>query len=260
MRRVDAPKILLVSLTWAVAALILLTLASLVLTQPLGGLARALASREMLYALAFTLVSSLLSTVLVMAVAIPVAYTLSRVHFRGSRLVRTLLYLPMALPQIVLGLCLLVLLGAPPVTQALRALGIEFVFTRAGVVLAQFFTAFPYALRVLKAAFDAIEPRLEFVSRTLGCSRPATFLRVTLPLAKKGILASASIAFARCAGAFGSVLVLAGGMPMSTETLPIAIHLNLSYANMEMAAAAGLLLILLSSAGIYAVEAMEGRP
>ncbi|MFO8008870.1 MAG: ABC transporter permease [Candidatus Brocadiia bacterium] len=260
MRRVDGPKLLLLFLTWAMAAIVVFALGSIVLTPSPAGLVKALLSREMAYALTFTVATALLSTALVMVLVIPVAYTLSRVRFRGSRLVRTVLYLPMALPQIVLGLCLLLLFGAPPVAQALRALGVEVVFTRAGVVVAQTFIAFPYALRVLKATFDSIDPRLEFVSRSLGCSRLETFRRVSLPLARTGLLASGAIAFARCVGAFGSVLVLAGGMRMNTETLPIAIHLSLAYGNLEMAMAAGLLLIVLSSIGIYSVELMGGRP
>jgi len=260
MRRVSLARVLLVGAAWAMAATILVALASLVLTPSWTRLLGALRSAEIAYALAFTLVSSALSTALVMLFAVPIGYTLSRVRFAGDRLVRTLLYLPMALPQIVLGLCLLLLFGAAPLAQALHALRIDLVFTRTGVVVAQFFTAFPYAVRVLKSTFDAIDPRLEFVSRSLGCSRLETFRRVSLPLARTGLLASVSIAFARCAGAFGSVLVLAGGMRMHTETLPVAIHLNLSYGNLEMAVAAGLLLVLLSSVGIYAVEMMEARP
>jgi molybdate transport system permease protein len=260
MRRLDPVKFLLVGITCIIAAAILFALCSLFFVSSWRGLLSALGTRETAYALTFTLVSSLLSGTLVMLAAVPVAYTLSRVRFPGSRLVRTLLYVPMALPQIVLGLCLLLLLGAAPVADLLEALGIELVFTRAGVVVAQFFTAFPYALRVLKSTFDGIDPRLEFVSRSLGCSRLRTFWRVSLPMARTGLLASGSIAFARCAGAFGSVLVLAGGVRMHTETLPIALHLNLSYGNLDMAVAAGLLLVLLSSVGIYAMEMMEARP
>jgi molybdate transport system permease protein len=253
-------KLLLVGIACAMAAAILFAVCSLFFTSSVSGLLGALGTRETAYALVFTLVTSLLSAALVMLFAVPIGYTLSRVQFPGSRLVRTLLYLPMALPQIVLGLCLLLLLGSAPVAELLRALRIDLVFTPAGVVVAQFFTAFPYALRVMKSTFDGIDPRLEFVSRSLGCSRSRTVWRVSLPMARRGLLASGSIAFARCAGAFGSVLVLAGGVRMRTETLPIALHLNLSYGDLDMAVAAGLLLVLLSSVGIYAVELMEGRP
>ena len=259
MRRVDPFKLLLVGVACAAAGAVVVLSASLVLAPSGSGLVSALGSREMVYALTFTVATSLVSSTLVMLVALPVAYGLSRVPFPGSRLVRTILYLPIALPQIVLGLCLLLLFSNHAVAATLRAVGVEFVFTRAGVVAAQFFTAFPYAVRVLKSTFDGIDPRLEFVSRSLGCSRLCTLWRVSLPLAKGGTLAAASISFARCVGAFGSVLVLAGGMRMYTETLPVALYLNLSYGNLEMAVAAGLLLVLLSSVGIYAVEAMEAR-
>ena len=250
----------LVALACLFALVFALAIGWLVLRAAGPGLVSALTSPEMRHALWLTVWTSLLSGMLVMSFAIPVGYGLSRVRFHGSRLVRTVLYLPIALPQIVLGLCLLLLFSSWPATALLRPLGIELLFTWQGVVVAQFFTAFPYAVRVLKSTFDSIDPRLEFVSRSLGHSPIGTAWRVSLPLARGGILAAGAIAFARCAGAFGSVLVLAGGMRMRTETLPIALYLNLSCGDMDAAIAAGLLLVLMSSVGIYAIERMEAKP
>ena len=90
----------------------------------------------------------------------------------------------MAFPELVLGLCLLLLFGNSFVGNFLESIGMKFVFTKQGVVAAQVFTALPYASRIMKSTFDYINPRLEFVSRSLGYSMFETFIRVSLPLAK----------------------------------------------------------------------------
>lgn len=126
-----------------------------------------------------------------------------------------------------------------------------------GVVSAQFFTALPYAIRIMKSTFDYINPRMEFVSRSLGYGPGETFLRVSLPMARSGILAAAVIAFARCIGTFGTVLILAGGSYMKTETLPIALYLNISYGNMGMALTSGLVLVAVSFIAIFIFEKTE---
>lgn len=258
MPKIDPAKFLIVGAILAMAALIVLAVASLGLTVPWHGLLAALRSGEMRYALGFTAITSAVSTALVILAAIPTAYGFARLRFPGKRVVQSIIYLPGAFPQIVLGLCLLLFFSHPAPMAVLGPLGIDLVFTKAGVVAAQFFTAFPAAVQVLKSTFDHIDPKLEFVSRSLGLSRARTFLRVSIPLARTGLFAAASISFARCAGAFGAVLVLAGGVRMHTETLPIALYLNLSYGNLEMAVAAGLLLVLISFAGIYAIEKLRG--
>ncbi len=259
MRTIDPLRLIGVGFVLALAALIVLAVASLGLTVPWSGILGALHTAEMRYALGFTALTSGISTVLVMLAALPAAYILARARFPGQRIVQSVIYLPMAFPQIVLGLCLLLLLSHPAPMAILEPLGVELVFTRAGVVAAQFFTAFPAAVQVLVSAFASVDPKLEFVSRSLGYSRARTFLRVSIPLARSGLFAAASMSFARCAGAFGAVLVLAGGVRMHTETLPIALYLNLSYGNLEMAVAAGLLLVLVSFAGIYAIEKTRGQ-
>jgi len=167
--------------------------------------------------------------------------------------------LPVAFPELVLGLCLLLLFGKTPLGKALSSLGLEFVFTVKGVVVAQFFTALPYAIRIMKSTFDYINPRMEFVSRSLGYGQVETFLKVSLPLAGNGILAAAVISFARCIGTFGTVLILAGGSYMKTETLPVALYLNISYGNMGMALTSGLMLVAVSFVAIFIFEKTEAR-
>ncbi|NDV18623.1 ABC transporter permease subunit [Pseudodesulfovibrio sp. JC047] len=216
-------------------------------------------SEEMQLSLRLSLVTGLISTILVMLFALPIGYTLSRLDFWGKGVVKTIIDLPVAFPELVLGLCLLLLFGKTPIGTALNALGLDFVFTKKGVVAAQFFTALPYSVRIMKSTFDYINPRMEFVSRSLGYSQFETFLRVTIPLAGSGILASTVIAFARCIGTFGTVLILAGGSYMRTETLPITLYLNISYGNMGMALTSGIMLIGVSFIAIFIFEKTEAK-
>lgn len=116
-------------------------------------------------------------------------------------------------------------------------------------------------IRVLESTFRDINPRLEFVARTLGCSQWQSFYRVTLPLAKNGIIGGLVISWSRAIGEFGCALMVAGATRMVTETLPIALFLNMSIGNLEtaMAAAAFLIIISIISLIIFEILGIEKK-
>ncbi len=219
---------------------------------------KSLRSKEVQYSLRLTILTSLISTFLAVIIGIPVAYALARKEFPGKNLVRTILDLPMAMPEIVLGMALLLLFGHTPLAQLLTSIGVKIVFSPLGIIVAQFFSALPYPLRILSSSYEAINPRYELVSRSLGYGELETFIKITLPLSKAGLIASTAVAFARSVGAFGAVLILAGGVYMVTETLPITLYLNISYGNLSMAISAGILLIIVSFITIFVIEKMGG--
>lgn len=233
-------------LLWAMLSLILMPSWDEVVTSSL--------SAEMLYSIGLSLETSLLSVAIVMALATCMGYVLARYSFPGQHVLRTLVDLPMAFPELVLGLCLLLLFGHGMLSTWLKALGIHVVFSQSAIVIAQVFTAVPYAIRVAYATFRNISPRYELVARSLGCSEFSAFCHVTLPMAKGGLLAATVISFARCMGCFGTVLILAGGTRMFTETLPITLYLNISYGNLAMAMTSGILLIAISLGAILVFE------
>ena len=218
----------------------------------------ALKSEEMLYSLKLSLITASISTLLVILIGIPTGYALSRFNSPGKNAVKSILDLPMAFPELVLGLALLLLFGRTAIGQALSDLGIKVVFTKLGIVVAQFFTALPYAVRVIYTTFEGISPRYELVARSLGYSEFETFRKVTLPMAKDGLFASTIITFARSMGAFGAVLILAGGSYMNTEILPVALYLNISYGNIGMAITSGIVLVVVSFLAILLFERLEG--
>ncbi|AIJ05588.1 NifC-like ABC-type porter [Methanocaldococcus bathoardescens] len=210
-----------------------------------------------MYSLKLSIITSSISTFLVIMLSIPIGYALSRYQFLGKSVIKSILDLPMAFPELVLGLALLLLFGQSFIGKSLEDIGIKIVFTKLGIIVAQFFTALPYAVRVIYSAYEEINPRYELVSRSLGYNELETFFNVTLPLAKNGLFASTIITFARCMGAFGAVLILAGGSYMNTEILPITLYLNISYGNLGMAITSGILLIVISFIAILVFEKFE---
>jgi molybdate transport system permease protein len=133
--------------------------------------------------------------------------------------------LPLVLPPTVLGYYLLVLLGRRGAFGAwLEHWGINPVFTWQGAVIASTLAAFPLVHKAARAAFESVDPQLESAARVLGLSRLAVFFRVSLPLASRGIVAGALLAFARALGEFGATLMIAGNLPGRTQTLSVAIY------------------------------------
>lgn len=257
LRRIDFFRGGVISVSVGVTAILLMAIGSFIIVPSWGAVWKNMHSSELLFSLRLSLWTAAVSSLLVMLLALPIGYALSRFSFRGKAVVKTIMDLPVAFPELVLGLCLLLLFGKTPFGKFLQQSGLNFVFTQKGVVAAQFFTALPYAIRIMKSSFDFINPRIEFVSRSLGYSQWETFLNVTLPLTKSGITAAGVISFARCIGTFGTILILAGGSAGKTDTLPIHLYLNISYGNMDMAVTSGIILIIVSFMAIFIFEKTE---
>ncbi|NPB05718.1 MAG: ABC transporter permease subunit [Aquificae bacterium] len=240
--------------TYAVGLVLVVSLVGFTLSVPPRVLFEELLSEEVLLALKLSLWTSLLATAVVFPAAVLVGYSLARFELPLKRVLKTVVDLPMAFPELLLGLVLLVLFS-----DLLDPLLGNFspVFSPAGVVLAEAAVAFPFAARVSYAAFLQVDPRYEAVARTLGYGPFETFLKVSLPLARGGLLAALVLAFARAFGAFGAVLVFAGAVYKKTETLPIGMYLNLSYGNLERAVAMGALLMAVSFLAVFALESFQ---
>lgn len=208
----------------------------------------------------FTLAVAALATVLILPVGIAVAYGLARWEGAGKGLIETLLSLPLVLPPTAVGLVLLeVLAQSSPVGQALDSLGIEVIFTPKAVVLASAIMAFPLLVRAARSGFEEVDPRLVAVARTLGDSRARAFFRVTLPLAWRGVLTGALMAFSRALGEFGATVLVAGNIPGRTQTLALAIfHRTQLGQDAEALRLAGVA-TLMAFAAIYATEVLSRR-
>jgi molybdate transport system permease protein len=175
-------------------------------------------------ALALSLKSSLAATVLSFALGLPTALFLARARFRGQSLVNALVELPVSLPPLVLGVSLLLVWGRRGIFgQHLNAFGHPLSFTYEAVIIAQFVVASPFFVRIAKATIEQVPKSLEEASRTLGAGPLKTYWRVTLPLAKAGILSGLVTCWARCMSEFGATIMFAGNFPGRTQTIPLAI-------------------------------------
>lgn len=166
------------------------------------------------------------ATAIDLVLGVAVGYALARLRFPGRDILDSLLTLPMVLPPTVLGYYLLVLIGQRgPVGAWLHThFGINLIFSWQGAVIAAAIVAFPLVFKPARAAFEAVDGQLEQAARVLGISEAGVFFRVTLPLARRGILAGVLLAFARALGEFGATLMVAGSIPGKTQTLSIAVY------------------------------------
>ena len=211
----------------------------------LAAISRALTSREVLFAIRLSLITATSTMVASMIVGLPAAYALSRRQFRGKAIVDTLLDLPVVLPPIAAGVALLALFQTR-VGDVADRLGLDLAFTPQGIVLAQFTVVSALGIRVLKSAFDGLDPRYERVARTLGFSQWQAFAKITLPLSARAIVAAAVITWARAMGEFGATVVFCGATAFKTEVLSIAIFMNLAVADVHAALAVTLILMFIS--------------
>lgn len=166
------------------------------------------------------------ATAINLVLGVALGALLARRRFPGRELLDTLLTLPMVLPPTVLGYYLLVVIGrnGPLGAWLQTGFGINLIFTWQAAVIAAAVASLPLVFKPARAAFEDVDGQLEQAARTLGVSEFALFLRVSLPLAWRGILAGLLLAFARSMGEFGATLMVAGSIPGRTQTLSIAIY------------------------------------
>lgn len=173
----------------------------------------------------FTIGVSALATVCILPPGILLAWLLARKSWPGKALVETIVALPLVLPPVATGLILLKILGRRGALGGFleNSFGLEIVFTWKAVLIALAVMSFPLLVRTARVAFEAVNPRLEQVARTLGASSTRVFFSITMPLAVRGIIGGALLAFARALGEFGATILVAGAIPGKTATVAVSI-------------------------------------
>ena len=173
----------------------------------------------------FTAWVSALSTLVILPFGIAVAWALARHDWLGKSVVETIVSLPLVIPPVATGLILLKLLGRRgPIGKYLHdTFDLEIVFTWRAVLIALGVMSFPLLVRSVRIAFEQINPRLEQIGRTLGASNLRVFFTISMPLARRGIIAGMILAFARALGEFGATIMVAGNIPGQTSTLSLDI-------------------------------------
>ncbi|MEA3255487.1 MAG: ABC transporter permease [Candidatus Altiarchaeota archaeon] len=251
-------KIITILFSLLLALFILVLITCVVTHTTLSALITSILSEEIQFAIKLSLTTAAISTILCIIVSIPVAYALARYDFFGKSLVNTLLDVPLALPPLVAGVGLLILFGTTSFGKGLAEAGFVFVFTPLGIIIAQFFVNVPFMFRILRGTFQGINPRYEHVAQTLGCTELQAFWRVTLPMAKNGLLAGTIITWSKGIGEFGAALMIAGATRLKTETLPISLYLNMSCGELDLAIASATILIVISLSSLFVFEKQGG--
>jgi molybdate transport system permease protein len=229
-----------------VVAFLSVPIVGLLIEAPLRDLPSLLGTDVVRDALWVTVKTNVVANALILGFGTPAAWLLATQRFRGRGAVLTLCELPLVLPPAVAGIALL---------SAFHGAGLP--FTPWAVVLAVAFVASPFYLRQAIAAFEAVDPELTDVARTLGASRTRAFWRVALPLARGGLVAGWVLAFARGVGEFGATIIFAGNVQGRTTTLTLAVYQQLDV-DIDVALALGVLLLVLSAGVLVSYKLIGG--
>lgn len=211
-------------------------------------------------ALQLSLLVAAVSTIVVAVIGLAAAWLLAFTRFRGKELVDALLTVPLVLPPTVTGYFLIVLLGRRGIVGSYlyELTGWTFTFTWQGAVVAAVVVSLPLMIKASRASLESIDRRYEMASYSLGKGRLETFARISLPLAKRGILAGLVLSFARAMGEFGATLMIAGNIPGQTQTMPLAIYEAVASGEDSNAQLLALLLTAVSITAIYATNRLTG--
>jgi molybdate/tungstate transport system permease protein len=225
-------------------AFVVIPLVVLAATQSGKSLAELAGMADVRDSIVLSLEAAFLSATFAALIGVPLAYVLARSSFAGKGLVAALIDLPLAVPHTVAGIALLMVFGRRGLLgEPLASLvGLKFWGTIAGIVVAMLFVSAPYTVNAARIGFEAVDPRLEKIARTLGLGPWRTFLRITLPLARRGILTGVTLTYARSISEFGAVVILVY-YPM---TAPVKIYELFLRIGLDQAAGAAVLLLIVS--------------
>jgi sulfate transport system permease protein len=193
-----------------------------------------------------------------LVIGFTLAWALVRYNLPGKRLIDALIDLPFALPTAVAGIVLTaVYSGNGWIGQFLEPLGFKVAYTPTGIVVALIFIGLPFVVRTVEPVLRDIEPAVEEVAANLGASRWQVFVRVLLPNLVPALLTGFALAFARGLGEYGSVIFIAGNMPMVSEIVPLLIVTKLEQYDYPGATAVALAMLILSFALLFAINLLE---
>jgi sulfate transport system permease protein len=218
----------------------------------------AVTSPRVLASYRLTFGASLIAALVNLVFGLLLAWVLVRYRFPGKKLVDALVDLPFALPTAVAGISLTALLaGNGWVGQYLEPLGIKLAFTPAGIVIALIFIGLPFVVRTVQPVLEDAEKELEEAAMSLGATRLQVFSRVIFPHIAPALLTGFAMAFARAIGEYGSVIFIAGNMPMVSEITPLIIIGKLEQYDYAGATAVAVVMLVMSFALLLVINALQ---
>jgi sulfate transport system permease protein len=221
---------------------------------------KAVASPRVLASYRVSFGMSFIAAIVNMVFGLAVAWVLARYRFPGKRLLDAMVDLPFALPTAVAGIAL-ASLYAPngPIGEFLAAYGIKVAFTPAGIAVALIFVGLPFVVRTVEPVLQDMDPEIEEAAISLGASRVQTFLKVTLPHILPALMTGFAMAFARGLGEYGSVIFIAGNMPMISEVVPLMIVIKLEQYDYAGATGIAVVMLLFSFVMLLVINYLQRR-
>lgn len=246
-----------------VTLLVVVPLAALVLSvarAPWETIVRALSDARTLAAIGLSVGASAVAALVAVPLGVAIAWVLARYDLPGRRLLDAIVDVPFALPTAVSGIALTALCAPEGWIGALALpLGVQLAFSRTGIAIALLFTGLPFVVRTVQPVIEDLPVEIEEAAQSLGASRAQTFVRVVLPALAPSIVTGTTLAFARALGEYGSVVFIAGNMPMRTEIVPLRILSHLESYDYASAAVVALAMLIASAGLLFAVNAAQRR-
>lgn len=253
-----------------ISAGLTLTMLSLVVLLPIGALLLQGATagfttlwaevntRRIWAALFLSFRLSLVAALFNLVFGVLLAWVLVRYRFPGRRLIDAAVDLPFALPTAVAGIALTALYAPNGAFGSLaKEMGFKVAYTQWGILIALIFVGLPFVTRTVQPVIEEIDREVEEASATLGASRTTTLIRVVLPMLTPAALTGFALSLARAVGEYGSVIFIAGNLPMKTEIAPLLIVIKLEEYNYIGASAIGLAMLTLSFAMLFAINLLQ---
>lgn len=247
-----------------------LTMLSLVVLLPIGALLvkgamagpealwAAIATKRTLGALFLSFRLSVLAALFNLVLGVALGWILVRYRFPGRRLLDAAVDLPFALPTAVAGIALTALYAPSGAFGTLaKAAGVKIAYTQWGILIALIFVGLPFVTRTVQPVIEEIETEVEEASATLGASRAHTIRHIILPMLAPAALTGFALALARAVGEYGSVIFIAGNIPMKTEIAPLLIVIRLEEFDYDGAAAIGIAMLFVSFAMLFAINLLQ---
>ena len=247
--------------TFFLSAIVLLPLAALVLSAASmhwSDFVRVVSSPRALGSYRLSFGASLLAASINVVFGFIIAWTLVRYEFPGRKIIDALIDMPFALPTAVSGIALTTVFAQNGwIGRYLEPLGIKVAYTWLGVTLALTLISMPCAVRAVQPALQEVQRDLEEAAETLGAKRPYVLWRIILPTVLPALLTGFTLAFARAVGEYGSVIFIAGNLPMKTEITPLLIVIHLEEFDYQGAAALGVVMLAISFVILLAINLLQ---
>lgn len=236
----------------------ILALVSKIFKDNLSNLWENITQPQALYSLKLTFTLAAIMVIINVITGTTTAWVLSRYHFPLKNILNSLVDIPFAIPTVVTGIMLVTLYGPKSfIGSFFEKKGIEIIYNKPGILLALLFVSFPFVVRSVQPVILEMEGEMEEAAKTLGASNFTIFFKVILPTILPSILTGAALSFSRALGEFGSIIVVAGNIPLKTQVSSVYIYGEIESGNIQGALGVSFILLLNSFLIIFILNLVQ---